>query len=108
MLSSSRTGTWEASLTGVVGLTTGLRFSAGAESEISSSSASQREVLHSRRQARTAPGPQALELRVPGLEIPDFEVAALAHEHHGARDLREVAKLGRDEEAAGGIELDVF
>src|SRR3954469_4233297 len=105
MLSSSRTGTWEASLTGVVGLTTGLRFSGGAESELSSSSASQREVLHSRRQARTAPGPQALELRVPRLEVPDFEVAALAHEHHGPGDPREVAQLGRDQQAAGGVEL---
>src|SRR4051812_46895807 len=106
MVSSRRTGTWETSLTG--GWTTGLRFSVGAESEPLSSSASQREVLHSRRQGRTAAGLEALEVHVPGLEVPDFEVAALPHEHHGARDLREVAKLGRDEEAAGAVELHVL
>src|ERR1700754_1670483 len=107
MLSSRRTGTWETSLIRS-GWTTGLRFSVGADSALASSSASQREVLHSRRQAGTPPGLQSLELRVPDLEIPDFEMAALAHEHHGARDLGERAQLRRDEEAPGGIRLDLL
>src|SRR5689334_8518615 len=88
--SSSRTGTWEASFTaGLVG----------------SPRASQGEVLHPWRQVRAAARPQRLELLVPCLEVPDFEVAALADEHHLARDVGEVAQLRRDEEAPGGVGL---
>src|SRR5690349_10544323 len=107
MLSSRRTGTWETSLTLLVG-TTGLSFSGGAETVPSSSSASQREVLHSRGQCRTVPGPQALEVLVPGLEVPDLEVAALPDEHHLAGDAGEAAQLGRDQQAPGGVGRDVF
>src|SRR3982750_3373658 len=88
--SSRRTGTWEASFTaGLVG----------------SPQASQGEVLHPWRQVRAAARPQRLELLVPRLEVPDFEMAALPHEHHLPRDVGEVAQLGGDEEAPGGIGL---
>src|SRR5690349_21240701 len=82
-LSSSRTGTWATSFTG-----------------------SQREVLHPRRRRRVASGLQALELLLPALEVPDLVVAALADEHHRARDVREVAKLGGDEQTSGAVEVD--
>src|SRR6478672_7667872 len=70
--------------------------------------ASQGEVLHPRRHAASASGPQVLELLLPRLEIPDFVVAALADEHHLARDAREVAQLRRDEQAASAVELHVL
>src|SRR5260221_655937 len=85
MLSSSKTGTWATSFTG-----------------------SQREVLHSRRRHRIASGLQNLELQLPALEVPDLVMAALADQHDRARDVREVAKLGRDEEASRAVELDLL
>src|SRR5262249_4514437 len=95
--SSTRTGTWKTSLKGRE-----LLFL------LRSLSASQGEVLHPRRQGRIASGPQALELLLPCLEIPDFVVAALADEHDLARNAREVAQLGRNEQAAGGIDVHVL
>src|SRR5687768_18409769 len=67
-------------------VTPGLRSSGGAVRSPGASAASQREVLHSRRQVRTASGQQVLELRVPLREVPDLEMAALPHEHHLAGD----------------------
>src|SRR5688572_18656305 len=93
-VSSSRTGTWATSFTWEVGVNRALRCS-------------QRKVLRARRQRVGAAGPKALELRVPAREVPDFEVAALPDEHDLARDAREVAHLGRNEEAARRIELEV-
>jgi len=75
-------------------VTPGLRSSGGAASSPGASAASQGEVLHPRRQVRAASGPEGLELRVPRLEVPDFEMAALPHEHHLAGDVREVTQLG--------------
>src|SRR3954468_24988850 len=88
--------------------TLAMRSLFGAASDPGSFAASQREVLHPRRQRRVASGPQGLELLVPAVEVPDFEMGALADEHDGARDVREVAQLGRDEQAARGIGLDLL
>src|SRR5688500_10402141 len=92
-LSSSRTGTWMTSLTGEVLFDFFPPLSQG-------------EVLHPWRHVRRASSPQALEARVPGLEIPDFEMAALAHEHHLAGDVGVVAQHGRDQQTAGAVGLD--
>src|SRR5688572_8765057 len=93
MVSSRRTGTWEASFTG------GL---------VGSPRTSQGEVLHPWRQVRAAARPQSLELLRPLLEVPDFEMAALPDEHHLPRDARVVAQFGRDEQAAGRIGFDLL
>src|SRR6476469_1669204 len=86
--------------------TLALRSLAGAAADPGSFAASQREVLHPRRQRWIASGPQGRELLVPALEVPDFEMAALAHEHDRARDVREVAQLGREQQAPGSVRLD--
>src|SRR6187402_4006109 len=67
---------------------------------------SQGEVLHPWWHVRRASSPQALEAGVPRLEVPDFEMAALAHEHHLAGDVGVVAQDGRDQQAPGAIGLD--
>src|SRR5688572_134059 len=92
--SSSRTGTWATSFTWEEGTNRALRCS-------------QRKVLRTRRQRVRAAGLQALELLVPAREVPDFEVAALADEHHLAGDARESPHFGGNQESACRIEVEV-
>src|SRR5258706_4736415 len=108
IVSSSRAGTWETSLT--VGGSRRRVFALLGERlrTLGSSAASQREVLHPGGQVRIPPGPQVLELLPPLLEIPDLVMAPLPDEHHLAVDVREVAHLGRKEHATRAVDLDVL
>src|SRR5437867_11818341 len=104
IVSSSRAGTWETSLTGEGSRRGGCALLGERLRPLGASAASQREVLHPRGQIRIAPGPQVLELLVPQLEIPDLVMAALPDEHHVAGDAREVAHLGRNQQAPRAVD----
>src|SRR5258708_13057096 len=108
IVSSSRAGTWETSLTVEGDRRRGCALLRERLRTPGSSAASQREVLHPRGQSRVSPGPQVLELLLPLLEIPDLVVASLPDEHHLAVDVREVAHLGRNDQATPAVDLHLL